>query len=108
VSDDAMVYDEKGFEKRIRRDEHALSRLRSVRELFANTPTFDAPALDQVLHGWVEQQGLGMGDIIHALRMATTGKPAGPGMFDALELLGQRQTLARLDRTIKLIEQETT
>lgn len=107
VTDDAMAYDEKGYEKRIRRDEHAATRLRGMRDLFATAPSFDAATLDRMLHEWVETQGLGMGDVIHALRIATTGKPAGPGMFDALALLGRDRCLNRIDRTLHKISEST-
>ncbi|MFM8220323.1 MAG: hypothetical protein ACKOJF_15520 [Planctomycetaceae bacterium] len=38
------------------------------------------------------------GDLIHALRLATTGQPVGPGVYDCLVLLGPEKTLARLER----------
>ena len=39
-----------------------------------------------------------MGDVIHALRMAVTGKSTGPGLFDCLAVLGRTRCLARIDR----------
>jgi glutamyl-tRNA synthetase len=38
--------------------------------------------------------------VIHALRVAVTGKPAGPGMFDCLELLGRESCLTRIDQAL--------
>ena len=39
-----------------------------------------------------------MGDIIHALRVAVTGKAVGLGMFDTVEIVGRESCLARIDR----------
>ena len=52
---------------------------------------------------FLADEGLKIGDIIHALRVAVTGKSVGLGMFDALELLGRDETLARIDRTLEML-----
>ena len=39
-----------------------------------------------------------MGEIIHALRVAVTGKAVGVGMFETLAILGRESTLCRIDR----------
>jgi glutamyl-tRNA synthetase len=43
-----------------------------------------------------------MGDIIHAVRVAVTGKATGPGLFDCLAVLGRDRCLARIDRALAL------
>ncbi|MEZ6065599.1 MAG: glutamate--tRNA ligase [Planctomycetaceae bacterium] len=103
VDDDQMPFDEKAFDKRIRKPEDAVPLLREYRAQLAAAETFDAPSLDAALHAWVESKGIQMGQIIHALRVATTGKPAGPGMFDCLALLGKERCLARIDRAINAV-----
>ncbi len=54
------------------------------------------------MKGFVEQQGVKIGQIIHALRVATTGKGVGLGMFDALGLLGRERCLKRIDRALAM------
>ena len=103
VEDSALVYDEKAFAKRLRKPDDAAPLLRQFRDVLATTEAFDADSLDQLLHQWVDEQEIGMGRIIHALRVATTGKPAGPGMFDCLALLGRDRCLARIDRALAMI-----
>jgi len=105
VADDEMTYDEKAFQKRLRKPEDAAPLLAEFREELAGCDDFSADALDKLLHEWVEKKEIGMGRIIHALRMATTGKPAGPGMFDCLALLGKDRCLARIDRTLALLRE---
>ena len=41
-----------------------------------------------------------IGQIIHALRVAVTGKGVGFGMFETLEVLGKDSCLKRIDRTL--------
>jgi glutamyl-tRNA synthetase len=41
------------------------------------------------------------GDLIHALRLATTGQPVGPGVYDCLVLLGKERSLARIATAVK-------
>ncbi len=103
VPDEELSYDEKAFTKRIRKPDDAVALLKEFRNELEQAEHFDADSLDRLLHEWVEERGIGMGRIIHALRVAVTGKPAGPGMFDCLAILGKKRCLARIDRTISLV-----
>jgi glutamyl/glutaminyl-tRNA synthetase len=68
-------------------------------ELAAVEP-FDAPTLEASLRAFVERRGVKLGQVIHALRFAVTGKSVGFGMFEILEILGRDATLARIDRAL--------
>jgi glutamyl-tRNA synthetase len=102
VADEDLVYDEKAFEKRIRKPERAVDLLQKYRDVLAAVPEsdFNAASLETQFKSWLEQEGITFGDVIHALRVAVTGKPAGPGMFDCLELLGRQRCLTRIDQAI--------
>jgi glutamyl-tRNA synthetase len=102
VSADALPYDDKAFRKRIRKPPEAAVRLERFRERLAAQDPFTAEALDGLLHGFVEDEGIGVGDVIHALRVAVTGKGVGFGMFETLEILGRERCLARIDRALEL------
>lgn len=102
VADDELVYDEKAFKKRIAKPERATELLAKYRDHLAGQEDFSAASLETDFKEWLEVNELGFGDIIHALRVATTGKPAGPGMFDCLELLGKQSCLKRIQRAIEL------
>ncbi|MCA9079489.1 MAG: glutamate--tRNA ligase, partial [Planctomycetaceae bacterium] len=102
VADEQLTYDEKAVEKRARKSEVAIQLLSGFRDALAESPKFVAADLDTLLHQFVESQGAKISDIIHVLRLAVTGKPAGPGMFDCLELLGRERCLNRIDRFIAL------
>lgn len=100
VADDKLVYDQKNFQKRVRDDAGAFPLLKDLIDLLKTTPDFHAPALDAVVHAWMESRGLQMGQLVHALRLALTGKTAGPGLFDCLELLGREHSIHRIELAI--------
>jgi glutamyl-tRNA synthetase len=97
VPDDALQYDEAAFEKRIRKPgvDELIQQLST--ELGALEP-FDARTIEVFVHQFVENRGSKIGDIIHVLRVAITGKPVGLGMFDAMAILGRDSCLSRLRR----------
>ncbi len=100
VSDDALVFDEKAFQQRIRGAEEAPGLLKSLRAELATIEPFDAATLDGLVHRFVEAQGIKIAQIVHALRVATTGRAQGVGLFDALAILGRDHSLARIARAL--------
>ena len=100
VSDDAMTFDEKAFQQRIRGAEEAPGLLRLLRAELATVEPFDATTLDGLVHRFVEAEGIKIAQIVHALRIATTGRAQGIGLFDALAILGRDHCLARIDRAL--------
>jgi len=99
VPDEQLRYDEAAFDKRIRQP-GAQELLRQVREHLATVDPFEASTVDAAVHVFVAQAGIKIGDIIHALRVAITGKSVGLGMFDAIAILGRESALRRLDRAV--------
>lgn len=102
VSDEELEYDEKAFNKRLRK-EGAADLLRKFRDRLAEVDPFEPESLERLMHEFVEAEGIKMGDVIHALRVAVTGKATGPGMFDCLALLGRAACLNRIDRALNMI-----
>jgi len=98
--DAELVYDEKAFEKRIRKPEDAVSLLKKFRQVLAGVEPFDPPTLESSLKQFVEQEQIKIGQIIHALRVAVTGKAVGFGLFDTLAILGRESCLTRIDRAL--------
>ncbi len=101
VPDDQLLYDPKAVDKRLRK-EGAADLLRKYRERLATLETFDPETLEHDMHAFLEAEGIQVGQIIHAVRVAVTGKQAGLGMFDALALLGRDRALRRIDRALVL------
>ena len=101
ITDDRLSYDKKAFEKRIRRPAEAAELLTKFRARLSATESFDAPTLDKLLHTFVEAEEVKIGQIIHALRVAVSGKAVGFGVFDTLAITGRESCLARIDRAVE-------
>jgi glutamyl-tRNA synthetase len=72
-------------------------------DAFASVPAFDQASLEATLRGVAERHGLKASLLIHATRVATTGRANSPGLFEVLELLGRERTLARMTAAGALI-----
>ncbi|MBV9124988.1 MAG: glutamate--tRNA ligase [Planctomycetes bacterium] len=100
VADDQLVYDEQVFRKRLGQPSEAAPLLRKFRERLAAAESFDPAALERLLQEFVQSEGINIGQIIHALRVAITGKGVGFGVFEGLAILGKKRSLARIDRAL--------
>jgi glutamyl-tRNA synthetase len=61
---------------------------------------FDETSLEQRLRALAEARGIKAGALIHATRIAMTGRMVSPGLFEMLTLLGRARVLARLDALV--------
>jgi len=98
--DDAFLYDETAMKKRITDPPEAISLLREFRDELATHEEFTHAALEQLMQQFLLSRNRKIADIIHALRVAVTGKGVGLGMFETLEILGKKRVLRRIDRTL--------
>ena len=99
LPDEQLPYDEAAFEKQLRDDE-AAARLARFRERLAEAESFDAAAVEQTLQKFLADEQIVAGKIIHAIRVAATGKTVGFGLFETLATLGRESSLARIDRAL--------
>jgi len=58
---------------------------------------FDEPHVEAAVRRTAEQQDIKAAPLIHATRVAVTGRTASPGIFEVLVLLGRERTVARLE-----------
>jgi len=97
---DEISYDEKALEKQFAKP-GAVELVGRFRDRLASVEPFEPPQLEAALQAFVADEHLKMGDIIHALRVATTGKSVGPGLYDCLAILGKAKCLERIDATLR-------
>jgi glutamyl-tRNA synthetase len=76
--------------------------LEELRRAFEGVPAFDSAALEATLRNTAEARGVKAAALIHATRVAVTGRAVSPGLFEVLELLGSDRVRARLDRAAKM------
>ncbi|QDT09127.1 glutamate--tRNA ligase [Planctomycetes bacterium K23_9] len=97
---DEVAYNEKAFKKRILKPDDACDLLGKLAKHFADVTDFDAAACETHIKDFCEGESIELKQIIHALRIATTGVPAGFGMFETLAVLGKEKVIARIDAAI--------
>ena len=61
---------------------------------------FDEPHVEAVVRGTAAERGIKAGQLIHAVRVALTGRTASPGLFEVMVLLGREETSRRLARLV--------
>lgn len=101
VGDDELSFDPVAWEKRIVKA-GAAPRLARFAQCLEPVEPFDAPTLDRVFREFLAAEEIGMGDLIHALRVALTGRAVGLGMFETMAILGRTRCLARIARAVAL------
>jgi glutamyl-tRNA synthetase len=79
---------------------------RSLLEAYAaaieTLEAFEPETLEAALKRVVEEAGLKVGDLIHPVRVAVSGKTVGPGLYDCLVILGREKSLARIRKALPL------
>jgi glutamyl-tRNA synthetase len=98
--DEQLTYDDEAFDLRVRPAE-SLELLAKYRAQLATIDPFEAEPLEKFTQEFIAGQGKKIGDIVHPLRLALTGKPVGLGLFDTMEILGRERSLERIDRATR-------
>ncbi|MBL8892604.1 MAG: glutamate--tRNA ligase [Planctomycetaceae bacterium] len=98
-----LAYDDKAFQKRLvapEQAEHLVTEFLKVLQVIAE---FRAPILKTALEEFCHRFEIKIGDIIHALRLALTGRAVGFGVFESFEVLGREESLARIRQSLQRI-----
>ena len=99
---ETVQYDPVAVDRHLRAadmDEH----LRALDAAFSELATFDPASLEAALRLVAEARGVKAATLIHACRVAVTGKTVSPGLFEVLALLGRARTHQRLEAARRLI-----
>jgi glutamyl-tRNA synthetase len=73
----------------------------------ARVSPFDEPHVETVVRSTAAERGIKAGLLIHAVRVALTGRTASPGLFELIVLLGREETGRRLDQLIAFLDRKT-
>jgi len=84
-------------------DPQAGQHLAALVQVLRETSPFDEPHVEASVRDAAAELGIKAGALIHATRVAITGRMASPGLFELLVLLGREETVARLERLIAAI-----
>jgi glutamyl-tRNA synthetase len=92
---DSVEYDMAAIDKHVR-PEGMDAHLGAVETAFAALETFDPTSLETALRKVAAERDVKAGALIHAARVAVTGKTVSPGLFDVLSLLGRDRVHHRI------------
>jgi glutamyl-tRNA synthetase len=73
--------------------------LPAAAEALEQVEPFDASSIEAALRELAERLGLKPRDAFQPIRLAVTGSPVSPGLFESLELLGKEESLVRIGGT---------
>lgn len=92
-----LEYDKKA-RKNLRKADIAL--LEEYKDFITTIEFKDAAAIENNTNSFLDEKGLGLRDIVFALRASITFKSSGPSLFDIMYNLGKNETLKRLEKGI--------
>ena len=92
----SIEYDPEAVRKHLTQADLHLHIEALVVALEADDGDFDEMAIERIVRAVADARGIKAAALIHAARIASTGKAVSPGIFEVLALLGKAQTLARL------------
>ncbi len=95
-------YDEKGVQKYWQKA-GTLELLTEFRNRLETLDPFAVETIESMTQQCADERGVGLGKVIHPIRLALSGKTVGPGFFETFELLGRDESLARIERAIDYV-----
>ena len=93
--DDVRINDEdqqKYFAQDLSKEFHLLG------DRLSKTDPFETKAVEEAFRNLVNELGLKSSDLVHPVRVALTGRPVGPGLFETMVILGKEKTIQRLTK----------
>ena len=99
---DAVEYDTAAVDRHLRAPGTA-ELLEAIGAALAGLDAFDSASTEAAIRDLAGARGVKASVLIHAVRVAVTGKTASPGLFDLLSLLGRDRVRARFAATRKLL-----
>ncbi len=95
------VYDESIVTKRWKDDSAKL--LLEVKEEFAKMTSSTKEEFEKALHLVAEKNEVGMGKLIHPIRLAVSGVGIGPGVYELLSIVGKDEVINRIEIAVEKI-----
>ena len=78
-------------------------RLEKLRDAFSKAEPFNTATIETTLKATATELGVKAGVLVHPVRLAATGNPSGPSLYHLLEVIGKKETLARIEKAMSTI-----
>ena len=98
---DPKDYDKAAVTKRWKADSAEL--LSAYADRLEAASAFDAAQAEAMLRAIAEERGAGAGRIIHPIRLAVSGVPGGPSLFEMMAVLGKDVCVRRIRRAVEVL-----
>ncbi len=95
------AYAEKDVKKRWKEDTPRI--MGELIEVLRGIDDFSSKPSEDIVLGWITDNGYHMGNVMNAFRLVVVGECKGPHMFDITELLGKDETIARIQKGLEKI-----
>ncbi len=88
------TFDEQAIKKRWKENSPEL--MKTVITILQNTDPFNAQNTEEAVKKYIEENELGMGTVMNALRLCLVGELKGPHLFDIVEIIGKDEAIQRI------------
>ncbi|MCF8036172.1 MAG: glutamate--tRNA ligase, partial [Desulfobacteraceae bacterium] len=100
------TYEEKGVKKFFKPG--LIDPLRELTQAMEKTEPFEEKQLETAFTQVMETHDLKFGKIAQPVRLALSGKTVSPGIFEMIEVLGRKETVARLNRAVSFMAEQAS
>jgi len=100
--EEPATYEEAAVKKRWKEESPVI-----LKKYAEKISTYDNPSkedFETVLHETAAEMNVGNGNVIHPLRLATSGVSGGPGIFEILDIIGKEKTINRINAIIEKLK----
>ena len=98
----AVEYEPQAIEKNFASGDTA-GHVAALAHALEGVSPFDEQHVENAVRGTAADRGIKAGSLIHAVRVALTGRSASPGLFEMMALLGRDETIARLNALLAFL-----
>lgn len=98
-----LDYEPAALEK-VKKDPQIPGMLEEYSQALQSVDDWAHNGLEAKTRAFAEQRKVKPAVVIHPVRLGTTGRTAGPGLFEILELLGKDSTIRRLARFVQVLK----
>jgi len=102
---DPEDYEEKAVKKHWLKPS-VYQRIEKVYNSITAIKVWNEEAVEQLIRGLAEEEGVGAGKYIHPVRLALTGRGQSPGLFEVMVLLGKDVVERRLGTAMEILREQ--
>jgi len=101
MRDDQIELQGDAVEKVLKKNENqGANALREILAILNGLNSWTAHEIEQAVKGYCDRTQLGLGKVAQPIRVAVSGSTVSPPIFETLEFLGKKSTIARIEKCL--------